>query len=87
MGSRVRVPPRSPSKITAYNRNSIVLLPRSLTLGSRWEARFFFATMMPPASTSPRGVIMDSFLIGVALVVALYVAVRLVLRHYFPPDT
>ena len=86
MGSRVRVPPRSPSKITAYNRNSIAL-PRSLTLGSRWEARFFFATMMPPASTSPRGVIMDSFLIGVAIVVALYVAVRLVLRHYFPPDT
>ena len=30
---------------------------------------------------------MDSFLIGVAIVVALYVAVRLVLRHYFPPDT
>jgi hypothetical protein len=28
---------------------------------------------------------MDSFLIGVAIVVALYVAVRLVLRHYFRP--
>jgi len=30
---------------------------------------------------------MDSFLIGVVIVVALYVAVRLVLRRYFPPDT
>jgi len=27
---------------------------------------------------------MDSFLIGVVIVVALYVIVRLVLRHYFP---
>ena len=30
---------------------------------------------------------MDSFLIGVAIVVALYIAVRLVLRYCFPPDT
>jgi hypothetical protein len=29
---------------------------------------------------------MDSFLIGVAILVALYVVVRLVLRYYFPPD-
>jgi hypothetical protein len=27
---------------------------------------------------------MDSLIIGLAIVVALYVAVRLVLRHYFP---
>jgi hypothetical protein len=30
---------------------------------------------------------MDSFLIGAVIVVALYVAVRLLLGHYFPPDT
>jgi hypothetical protein len=30
---------------------------------------------------------MENLIIGVAIVVALYVAVRLVLRHYFPPDT
>jgi hypothetical protein len=30
---------------------------------------------------------MESWIIGVAIVVALYVAVRLVLRHYFPLDT
>jgi hypothetical protein len=30
---------------------------------------------------------MDSFLIGVVIVVALYIAVRLTLRYYFPPDT
>jgi hypothetical protein len=29
---------------------------------------------------------MDSLLIGVAIIIALYVAVRLVLRYYFPPD-
>jgi hypothetical protein len=28
---------------------------------------------------------MDSFLIGAAIVVALYIALRLLLRHYFPP--
>jgi hypothetical protein len=56
-------------------------------MGSRWEARFFFATMKRLASAPSRGFIMDSLLIGVATVVALYIAVRLVLRHYFPPDT
>jgi hypothetical protein len=30
---------------------------------------------------------MVSFLIGVVILVALYVVLRLVLRHYFPPDT
>jgi hypothetical protein len=30
---------------------------------------------------------MDSLIIGAAVVVALYVALRLVLRWYFPPDT
>ena len=30
---------------------------------------------------------MASLIIGVALVAALYVAVRLVLRYRFPPDT
>jgi hypothetical protein len=30
---------------------------------------------------------MESLIIGVAIVVALYVAVRLALRFYFPPDT
>jgi hypothetical protein len=30
---------------------------------------------------------MTSLIIGVAIVVALYIAVRLVLRHYFPPDS
>jgi hypothetical protein len=30
---------------------------------------------------------MENLIIGVAIVVALYVAMRLVLRHYFPPDT
>jgi hypothetical protein len=30
---------------------------------------------------------MDSLMIGVAIVVALYIAMRLVLRFYFPPDT
>jgi hypothetical protein len=30
---------------------------------------------------------MESLIIGVGIVAALYVAVRLVLRHYFPPDT
>jgi hypothetical protein len=30
---------------------------------------------------------MDSLMIGVAIVVALYIAVRLVLRFYFPLDT
>jgi hypothetical protein len=29
---------------------------------------------------------MDSLLIGVAIIIALYVAVRLVLRYYFPSD-
>jgi len=29
----------------------------------------------------------DSLIIGAAIVVALYIAVRLVLRAYFPPDT
>jgi hypothetical protein len=29
---------------------------------------------------------MESLIIGVAIIAALYVAVRLVLRHYFPPD-
>jgi hypothetical protein len=37
---------------------------------------------------APRlGVVMDSLMIGVAIVVALYIAMRLVLRFYFPPDT
>jgi hypothetical protein len=30
---------------------------------------------------------MDILIVGLAIVVALYVVVRLVLRHYFPPDT
>jgi hypothetical protein len=30
---------------------------------------------------------MDTLLIGVVTAVALYVIARLVLRHYFPPDT
>jgi hypothetical protein len=30
---------------------------------------------------------MESLLIGLAIVVTLYVAVRLTLRHYFPPDS
>jgi hypothetical protein len=30
---------------------------------------------------------MDSLIIGVAVVVVGYIAVRLVLRHYFPPDS
>jgi hypothetical protein len=30
---------------------------------------------------------MDSFLIGAAIVVALYILVRLVLRYFFPPDS
>jgi hypothetical protein len=30
---------------------------------------------------------MNSLIIGVAIIIALYVAVRLVLRYYFPPDT
>jgi hypothetical protein len=30
---------------------------------------------------------MDSLLIGVAIVIALYIAQRLILRFYFPPDT
>jgi hypothetical protein len=30
---------------------------------------------------------MDGWIIGVAIVVALFIALRLVLRHYFPPDT
>lgn len=33
------------------------------------------------------GVIMDGWIIGAAIVVALYIALRLVLRHYFPPGT
>jgi hypothetical protein len=36
-----------------------------------------------PAAT---GAIMDGWIVGVAIVVALYVAVRLVLRYYFSPD-
>ena len=43
--------------------------------------------MKTPVSASPGDAIMDSFLIGVAIVVALYVIVRLVLRFYFPPDS
>ncbi|MGY2902323.1 hypothetical protein [Bradyrhizobium sp. URHC0002] len=34
-----------------------------------------------------RGVVMDSLMIGLGIVVALYIAVRLALRFYFPPDT
>lgn len=30
---------------------------------------------------------MDSLIIGAVSLLALYVAVRLALRHYFPPDT
>jgi hypothetical protein len=30
---------------------------------------------------------MNSLIIGVAIIIAMYVAVRLVLRYYFPPDT
>jgi hypothetical protein len=30
---------------------------------------------------------MDSVIIGVAIVVGLFIALRLVLRWYFPPDT
>jgi hypothetical protein len=30
---------------------------------------------------------MERLIIGVAIVAALYVALRLVLRHYFPPDS
>jgi hypothetical protein len=30
---------------------------------------------------------MDSLIIGVAMVFALYIAIRLTLRYYFPPDT
>jgi hypothetical protein len=30
---------------------------------------------------------MNSLIIGVAIIIALYVAVRLVPRYYFPPDT
>ncbi|MGY2902325.1 hypothetical protein [Bradyrhizobium sp. URHC0002] len=30
---------------------------------------------------------MDILIVGLPIVVALYVAVRLGLRHYFPPDT
>jgi len=56
-------------------------------LGSDCEARFFVATKKMPASASPLDVIMDSFLIGVAIIVALYIAVRLAMRFYFPPDT
>ncbi len=63
------------------------MLPRLFPLGSRWEAPFLFATMKTPVSASPGDAIMDSFLIGVAIVVALYVIVRLVLRFYFPPDS
>jgi hypothetical protein len=38
-------------------------------------------------SSSRQGVVMDSLTIGVAIIVALFIVVRLVLRHYFPPDT
>ena len=31
--------------------------------------------------------IMDSLMIGLAIVVGLYIALRLALRFYFPPDT
>jgi hypothetical protein len=30
---------------------------------------------------------MESLLIGAAIAFALYIALRLALRHYFPPDT
>ena len=30
---------------------------------------------------------MSSLLIGLAIVAALFVALRIALRHYFPPDT
>jgi len=30
---------------------------------------------------------MAGLIISVAIVVALYIAIRLVLRHYFPPET
>lgn len=30
---------------------------------------------------------MGSLIVGLAIVVALYIVLRLVLRHYFPPDT
>ena len=30
---------------------------------------------------------MESLIIGAAIIAALYVAARLVLRHYFPPET
>ena len=33
------------------------------------------------------GLVMESIVIGVAIAVVLYLAVRLALRHYFPPDT
>jgi hypothetical protein len=38
-------------------------------------------------SCATTGFVIDGWIIGAAIVVALYVAVRLVLRHYFPPDT
>jgi hypothetical protein len=30
---------------------------------------------------------LNSWIVGVAIVVALYIAARLTLRHYFPPDS
>jgi hypothetical protein len=30
---------------------------------------------------------MDSLIIGMAIAAVLYIALRLALRHYFPPDT
>jgi hypothetical protein len=31
--------------------------------------------------------VMSTLLIGLAIAVALYVSIRIALRHYFPPDT
>ncbi len=30
---------------------------------------------------------MESLMIGAAIIVALFIALRLTLRHYFPPDS
>lgn len=33
------------------------------------------------------GAVMEGWIIGAAIIVALFIALRLALRHYFPPDT
>jgi hypothetical protein len=38
-------------------------------------------------SAGARRLVMESLIIGVAIVIALYITLRLVLRFYSPPDT